>query len=121
MTSDQIGRLVQLTKSLIHTPKSFLSRIRLITNKYMYCAIHNNDESSWRKLSLLPIIIYSSPLTNITSKARKERLKEILNHLDRNEWNTFTFQFLISTNTKFTQQNIRTVEDQHRRVMNYIR
>ena len=84
-------------------------------------AIEQNDEITWKKLLLLPIILHSNTISSLSNKEQKDRIKSNLSFLFQDNWNDFTFEFFLSSSSRRRKNTSRTEENREKDILRYIK
>ena len=83
------GIFTGISSSLLFIPDHFIRKTRVIWNNFMQLALDDNSELNWKKLILLPIILFDcNREDNLNECKRKYGIK--LEKLKNDEWNHFT-------------------------------
>ena len=87
----RIGTLIGLVHSVKNLPHQLMPNIRNIFCMYYDKVVQSPDDSSlWRKVFLLPLVLFTVPPRQSFTSTLKQRLKL----LQRDDWSTFTLGFI---------------------------
>eukprot|EP01031_Cornospumella_fuschlensis_P033108 gene33108-40050_t len=103
--TQRIGTLIGLVHSVKNLPHQLLPNIRNIFCMYYDKVVQSPDDSSlWRKVFLLPLVLFTVPPRQSFTLTLKQRLKL----LQRDDWSTFTLGFISTHLPPLTTTNAAT-------------
>ena len=87
--AEHYGIFTGISPSLLFIPDKYIKKTRAIWSKYMQKVIDDGSDKNWKKLILLPLIIFDYD-NHETLLVRKRNYKTKLDKLLNDDWSTFT-------------------------------
>ena len=89
INAEHFGIFTGISPSLSFIPEKYIKKTRAIWNKFMQKVVDDGSDINWKKLILLPLIIFDYDNNEILyDRKRKYRVK--LDKLHNDDWSTFT-------------------------------
>jgi hypothetical protein len=109
INAEHFGIFTGISPSLSFIPEKYIKKTRAIWNKYMQKLMDDGSELNWKKLILLPLIIFDYNNHELLYE-RKRKYKTKLDKLQIDDWSTFT---LGSLSKKIIKSNPITQNEIH--------
>ena len=99
INAEHFGIFTGISPSLSFIPEKYIKKTRAIWNKFMQKVIDDGSDVNWKKLILLPLIIFDFDNHEILYE-RKRKYKVKLDKLHIDDWSSFTLGSLSKKITK---------------------
>ena len=88
INSEHFGIFTGISASLSFIPEKYIKKTRAIWNKFMQKVLDNGSDINWKKLILLPLILFDNDNNEILNE-RKRKYGAKLDKLQIDDWSTF--------------------------------